>query len=110
MPADAPYPNRVRELRLAAFMTRDQLAAGTAALAAEDAAAFASVTARSLEALEQGRTRPRLRTAAAIAKALEADAAHVFPHGPDDGMRNPSGNTRVPPARPARGPTQRKEG
>lgn len=108
MPEDALFPNRIRELRLAASMTRERLAAATAALAAEDPVAYSSVTARSLEALEQGRTRPRVRTAAALAKALGSEAADVFPHGPDDGMRNPVGNTRVPPARSPRGPGRQK--
>lgn len=100
---DAPFPNRVRELRLARLMTREALSEATKALEASDSAAYGSVSARTLERIETGKARPRVRPAAAIAKALEAEPGEVFPHGPDDGLRNPSGTTRIPPDRPSPG-------
>ena len=98
-----PYPNGIREGRTLRLITRDRLADLTAELAAAEPSLFSSISARSLERLERGETRPRLRVAAALAKALDADPAALFPHGPDDAVRNPKGNTRIPPDRPAPG-------
>lgn len=103
MPEDASYPNCVRELRQAAFLTREALAVRVAALAEENSAEYATVSVSSLERLERGGSRPRARVAAAIAKALGAEPADVFPMGADDGIRNPEGTTRIPVNRPPRG-------
>ena len=100
---DAPFPNRLRELRLAAFQTRESVAAQTAALAAENPLAYGTVSARTLERLESGGCRPRIRIAAAIAVVFSVNPNDVFPLGPDDGIRNPQGNTRIAPDRPSPG-------
>lgn len=98
-----PYPNGIREGRTLRLITRERLADLTAELAVTEPKLFASISARSLERLERGETRPRLRVAAALAKALDIDPATLFPHGPDDAVRNPRGNTRIAPDRPAPG-------
>ena len=49
---DAPSPNLLRELRLAAFLTREQVAARTLELEVADALAYCLVSAWSLERLE----------------------------------------------------------
>lgn len=103
MPEDAPYPNRLRELRLAAFLTRQQLADKTVVLAEEEPNSYSAVPVRRFERLERGEMRPRIRSAAAIAKALEMDPTEVFPLGPDDGIRNKEGKTTIPPNRRVRG-------
>lgn len=108
MPGEAPYPNKLRELRLAAFLTRQQLADKTAVLAELEPSSYSSVPARRFERLERGEMRPRIRSAAAIAKALEMDPTEVFPLGPDDGIRNSIGKTRIPPKRKPRGASKRK--
>ena len=98
-----PYPNRVREFRVAAFLSREALHERTSVLEQEDKASYAAISARTLERLERGETRPRIRTAAAIAKVLGISPTELFPLGPDDGLRNPQGHTTIPSSRPPRG-------
>ena len=103
-----PYPNKLRERRLAAFLTRAQLADKTAKLAEAESEAYNSVSARSLERLERGETKPRIKTAASLAKALEVSPQELFPLGPDHGIRNPGGKTSIPATRPKRGQARPK--
>ena len=103
MAEEKPYPNGIREGRVSLLVTRERLAELTAELANAEPKLYSPISARSLERLERGETRPRLRVAAALARALEADPAALFPHGPDDAIRNPKGNTRIPPDRPSPG-------
>lgn len=105
----APYPNKLRELRLAAFLTRLQLAAKTALLAEGEPNAYNAVSARSLERLERGETKPRIKTAAALSKVLERNPWDVFPLGPDNGIRNSAGNTVIPIGRKVRGKAKSTE-
>lgn len=100
---EPPFPNRLRELRLRALVTREELAARTKKLEDENPAAYGAVSARSLERIEAGGSRPRLRVAAALAAAIGAEPSDLFPHGADDGVRNPEGKTRIPEGRPPRG-------
>ena len=106
--ADAPYPNNLRAKRLAAFFTREQLAAKTAELGLLDSVKFTPVSARSLERLERGEHRPKIRTAASLAKALDVEPTLLFPLGPDHGKHNADGNTRVPENRRLRGKAKPK--
>lgn len=106
--ADGLYPNRVREFRLALFLTRSQFAGICLQLAEANPEAYTPVSGRGLERIERGEVRPRVRSAATIAKALNLPPALVFPLGADDGVRNPHGNTRVPEGRPPRGKSKPK--
>ena len=101
--APGQYPNGLREARVAALLTRRQLAERCAILAAGSPDNFVPVTVRGLENLERGVNRPRIRTAATLAKALEVNHTHLFPGGVDAGIRNPTGRTMIPPDRPKRG-------
>ena len=104
MPSDkSQYHNRLRELRLAAFLTKTQLADLTLSLAVDDPATYSKVSARTLDYLERGESRPRIKVAKSLARALNLDAIEVFPLGPDDGVRNRDGATRIPHNRPRRG-------
>ena len=108
MPEVPPYPNYLRAFRLRAFFTREQLAAKTVELGLQDAAKFTQVSARSLERLERGETRPKIRVATSLAAVLEVTPSEIFPLGPDDGLHNPDGKTRIPSDRPSRGKAKPK--
>ena len=90
------FPNRLREKREAAMMTRAQVALRCKQLAAEDATRYIPVSSSAIRDLETGKRRPRPSTAATLAAALQADAHLLFPCGFDPLIRNPSGNTRIP--------------
>lgn len=64
---------------------------------------YGAVSARSLERLERGEVRPQAKNAHALANALDASVAELFPNGVSDQVQNPKGHTRVPENRPPRG-------
>jgi transcriptional regulator with XRE-family HTH domain len=105
---NSPHPNHLRAFRLKAFLTRVQLAGLTMTLKTENPDAYSSVSSRSLERLERGETRPRIKIAAVLAKALGIDPSELFPLGPDDGIRNPEGRTSISLRRSKRGPAKPK--
>lgn len=100
MDGDQPFPNKLREARQDAFLTREELAERASA-------PDQPVNARSLERLERGEVRPRPATARALAQFFGIEPKLLFPMGMDDGVRNPMGNTSIPVHRPPRGPAKR---
>jgi transcriptional regulator with XRE-family HTH domain len=88
------HPNRLRALREAQGLTREQLAARVADLARENGPEFRVISLSALRSLELGLSRPRAATAGALAKALGRSAADVFPSGMDD----PTHSGRTAPA------------
>lgn len=96
----APYPNRLREIReTEKSWTRDALRSICEQLCRENAAIYTTVSLTTLRTLEIGMSRPQLKTAATLAKALDKLPSEVFPLGVDDPRRNPKGNTIVAPDR-----------
>jgi len=99
------YPNDLRKTRENALITRKQLSQRCADLAAQDPTRFTEVSVRALRDLEGQTRRPRPTTAATLAAALQTDLETpidprvLFHSGFDSSIRNPKGNTTIPPDR-----------
>ena len=99
-PDEPPFPNRLREVRERERMiTREALRVMCERLHDDEPLLYSKVSLAAIRSLELGQSRPRARTAAAIAKVLHVAPAELFPLGPDDPRRNPEGNTRITPER-----------
>lgn len=108
---DAPYPNSLREAREQAMFSRAQLIRLCAKLQVQDDIKYVNISMTTLHGLEAGTRRPRRSTAATVADALGLSVEMLFPKGFDDPVRNPEGNTRIAPDRPAPGrPRLHKKG
>ena len=90
------YRNKLREARVGAKLTRDQLLRRCRTLHDEDHERFVSLGLTTLKQIEAGSVRPRLKRAVTLAAALGATVEDLFPLGWDDTARNPEGRTRVP--------------
>ncbi len=93
--SNPPWPNRLREYRDAAYITRAQLSLKCSRLAEQDETRFVPVSLGAIRHLESGSTRPRRSTAATVSAALNVRAEEMFPNGFDDPVRNPHGHTRT---------------
>lgn len=86
------YPNNLRLIRQTqAMISRSQLVQKCMNLFNEDKTKYVKVGMTTLHDLEAGIRRPRLNTAATIARALSVPADELFPAGYDDPNRNPQG-------------------
>jgi len=107
---DVLHPNGLREARERAMLSRAQLIRLCAQLQTQDDIRYVRVSMTTLHSLEAGARRPRRSTAATLAAALGSPPEELFPDGFDDPVRNPDGNTRIAPDRPAPGrPRLKKE-
>lgn len=79
----ALFPNKLREARENASLTRKRLAALCARLADEDAVRYTAVGQSTIQHLERGLAQPRASTAATLAVVLESSVAELFPQGID---------------------------
>jgi len=75
------HPNKLRECRVAAVLSREQLAALTTRAAEQDPILFAPISPRSLERLERGEVRPHPSTARTLAHVLLQEVADLFASG-----------------------------
>lgn len=82
------YPNRLREFRERALLTRVEFAKKSELLAAGDPHTHRFISHETLRNLEGGFTRPRLSTARTIAAVLGVPAELLFPAGFDSGNRH----------------------
>lgn len=81
--ASVQFPNRLRETRENASLTRRRLAALCARVADEDAVRYTAVGQSTIQHLERGLAQPRASTAATLAIVLETSVTDLFPHGID---------------------------
>lgn len=81
------FPNELRKHRLRACLSRELLADITARLGACESHRYVAVSVATIKALELGWSKPRVRTAATLAKALEISPSAIFTSGFDDSVR-----------------------
>ena len=82
------YPCRLRDVREAKMLTREQLSSLTARIAEADPVLYRFVTYETLRNLEAGFVRPRLTTARTLSEVLGLPADEIFPEGIDSGARH----------------------
>lgn len=102
------FPNNLRSIREAQYLTRNDLVIKSANLAAQDGTTYTQMGASALRDLELGLRRPRRATARTLAKVLDKTIEELFPSGIDDLLRNPRGRTRIPSDRPKGGRPKKK--
>ncbi len=90
-----PFPNKLRETREAAGLTREGLKGICDNLGQSDPLRYKSISLTTLRNLELSQNKPKIRTANTISKALEQPVATLFPLGLDDPLKNPLGNTSI---------------
>ncbi|HEY3782382.1 MAG TPA: helix-turn-helix transcriptional regulator [Fimbriimonadaceae bacterium] len=78
-----PYPNKLRDHREGANLTRRQLSALCTRLADQDNVLHTGVSIPTIQKLERGLAQPRSSTARTISEALKADVQAVFTAGID---------------------------
>jgi transcriptional regulator with XRE-family HTH domain len=92
---EAPFPNKLREFRETAGLTREGLKGLCDNLGQNDPLRYKSISLTTLRNLELGQNRPKIRTANTISKAIEQSVSVLFPLGLDDPLKNPLGNTSI---------------
>lgn len=82
------YPNRLREFRERALLTRLEFAHKSELLATSEPSTHRFISHETLRNLEGGFTKPRLSTARTISAVLGVPAEVIFPGGFDSGNRH----------------------
>jgi len=88
------YPNKLRQARIAATLTQNEVIERIKTLAKNDPDQFITLSLSALKRLESGKRRPRFRTARTFCELYHESIEELFPEGLDV-PRNPSGKAKV---------------